>query len=739
MPEETMRLSDILIDLIVILVVVAIPCISRVNLNSNNEYQDTCFEWNNSEMCYRSSALWHNNNDAVFDGDYVYYIASNGLIILDIADTSNPVLRSQLHMPHSHNIALSGNYVMVTGDSILRVVDISDPDNPREEAEFLHPGEELQIIDDYAYMACYDSGLLILDVSIPVVPALEGEFTKDGYKIVDFDVQGDSAYILVRDIDSPCGDDSLLIVNTNDKTNPIQVSAYGSGASFQDVGISGRFAYLTFAFNPDLEFEGGLLQVDLLIPDSIGSFAIPNARDVKIANDRIYMTNSGPEFRGMLIFEKAYLNPLDTIASYPISQYPKLLAVGAIKALLYGAYPSRMEIVNIENPNDPTLAGSYFTGGELVSQQIVGNYAYIASDDGLQIIDVDDKYNPRRVGYYLVQEAQAVAVEGDYAYLGTDGYGLHKVHISSPESPSGIDTVFIGYDITDVETYLDYVLLAANESGLLVVNKDNFSDLFSFPIYAHCVTVDGEYAYIGYDEYLYIVDLSNCPTLNISGSCDGLKWPNDIAVNDGLAYVASYNKGLQVIDITDKGNPDTISSYTYIYYNAQAVIILDEYALLADDYLGLMVIDVSDSYEPYLEAVYNVFVDLMDIYIANNFLYLADEYGFYIYQLYATTDIEEERRTHPRELRLSQNYPNPFNPATVIEYSLSQRCHVTMEVYNSIGQLVRRLVNKYQPAGTYYVTWDGKDAFGKSAASGIYFCSIKTDRFAESKKMILLK
>ncbi len=88
----------------------------------------------------------------------------------------------------------------------------------------------------------------------------------------------------------------------------------------------------------------------------------------------------------------------------------------------------------------------------------------------------------------------------------------------------------------------------------------------------------------------------------------------------------------------------------------------------------------------------------------------------------------------PDNFGLSQNYPNPFNPSTEIAFSLPTAGHVTLEVYNIIGQQVEVLANGEYAAGQHVVTWD---ASGQS--SGIYFYRLTTGDFANTKKMMLLK
>jgi hypothetical protein len=93
----------------------------------------------------------------------------------------------------------------------------------------------------------------------------------------------------------------------------------------------------------------------------------------------------------------------------------------------------------------------------------------------------------------------------------------------------------------------------------------------------------------------------------------------------------------------------------------------------------------------------------------------------------------------PTEYALSQNYPNPFNAQTTISYAIPQDSQVSMKLFNILGEEVRTLVDGHQKANTYQVTWDGKDADGRSVASGVYFCTLKAGEFSQTTKMVFLK
>lgn len=103
-------------------------------------------------------------------------------------------------------------------------------------------------------------------------------------------------------------------------------------------------------------------------------------------------------------------------------------------------------------------------------------------------------------------------------------------------------------------------------------------------------------------------------------------------------------------------------------------------------------------------------------------------------------DVEsEDFEPVPETFGLEQNHPNPFNPSTVIRYHLPQGMRVTLTVYNLLGQTVRTLVNREQPAGSHAVMWDGRDRLGRDVPSGVYLYRLAGDGFVETRKMILLE
>lgn len=106
-----------------------------------------------------------------------------------------------------------------------------------------------------------------------------------------------------------------------------------------------------------------------------------------------------------------------------------------------------------------------------------------------------------------------------------------------------------------------------------------------------------------------------------------------------------------------------------------------------------------------------------------------------------TAVLEPAGASVPDGFELTQNYPNPFNPETRIQFTLPVDGHMTLQVYNSAGQLVRSLADGSHRAGFYDVVWNGTDDAGRVAASGtyVYHLDMPGASFSESRRMTLAR
>ena len=111
----------------------------------------------------------------------------------------------------------------------------------------------------------------------------------------------------------------------------------------------------------------------------------------------------------------------------------------------------------------------------------------------------------------------------------------------------------------------------------------------------------------------------------------------------------------------------------------------------------------------------------------------------FINQGTSATAVASETTT-PTTFALGANYPNPFNPATTIPLAVPAGAkNVTLTIYNVLGQPLRQVWNGPLPAGEHELTWDGRDAQGRPAATGVYVYRLQVDGQTRTRKMVKLE
>ena len=103
--------------------------------------------------------------------------------------------------------------------------------------------------------------------------------------------------------------------------------------------------------------------------------------------------------------------------------------------------------------------------------------------------------------------------------------------------------------------------------------------------------------------------------------------------------------------------------------------------------------------------------------------------------LAATTELTPTKQT----ISIT-NYPNPFNPSTTIEFSIQNNFRIELSIYNIKGQKIKTLAQNEFTEGSHTIIWNGNDAFGKPASSGVYFYKLVADgETIAVQKMMLIK
>lgn len=270
------------------------------------------------------------------------------------------------------------------------------------------------------------------------------------------------------------------------------------------------------------------------------------------------------------------------------------------------------------------------------------------------------------------------------------------------------------------------------------------------------------YYFDGLDDYIRI---PNQPGLNFQQAITVNFWMKIGQVYDREAYPLSHGnwENRWKISITNGGARWTAKTNRAINagikdLDSKTKFITDKWYNITALYSGsdfeVYVNGELDSFSSWSGAILQTTIDLMIGQVLPNnrnynFKGVIDDVRLYDYalsvaeikKLYALDAAVDSRHQDqlPRENVLQQNYPNPFNAQTTIRYQLRSTGHVTIKIYDLMGQKVRTLVDLRNRGGYYSVLWDGRNDEGRYVGSGIYVYEMEAEDFFEKRKLLLLK
>jgi|GEM_PF-1846862 len=289
------------------------------------------------------------------------------------------------------------------------------------------------------------------------------------------------------------------------------------------------------------------------------------------------------------------------------------------KVALYGGGPNKRGLISFPA----------FTWGVYVS----GNYAYVVADNnntwsGLKVIDISDPDNPAIIGSWDTQIGSLdVHVSGNYAYVVNFYSGLFAIDISDPANPIMVGSCEIPQGAYTVYVSGNYAYVANLSTGLEVIDITDPANPFVVASFdtggvTTSVNITGDYAYVvNWDSGLKVIDISDPANPFLVGSVDTPSEAIGLSVSGDFAYLASRGTGLEIIDISDPGNPTLIASCG-TRVDALDVYVSGNYAYLADT-SSLVVIDISDPGSP----AFVISSDITDwvgrLHISGNYAYLT--------------------------------------------------------------------------------------------------------------------
>lgn len=711
------------------------------------------------------------------ENNRLYAVAGDYLLVYDISTPENYSLLGE-RFYSSNNVTMptqiktQGNYLYSNNGSWgILIFDVSNPasiiQKSRHYPSITNTAQGFSINDNIICMnqiiGYGGTSVLIGDISDPLSVIEKGEYNIPFYsESFSTAVKDNKLFIIAQKYyeNSYLGAD-LIIVDISDLDNPVQTFRLHSG--FRGLALQDNYLLTAdttntlkifdvsdvnnavlvneISFTTELPFPRTYFSTDnyhLITSDPFSGgyqkFRLYNSALITdiILNDSLTLAYGANYYEPYIFGNELFLRRSFDLTIYNLTNQkfefdkkivipPKFLAKDVLSdnqfAYLLGEN-SGLYVLDISNPKNPVqkafkqlISNSYSAVYKMLK---VGNYIFICGTVGLIIIDVSNPYNPFITG--SIQKAGIaydVSIKGNYAYL-------TSLDASYPSS-----NAFDGFDIIDISDKTN-----PHEIAFAFIGEET-----------RAITIDTNYAYVltehtdslyNYPTGLHIYDISipNNPIELNSKNFSFLS--NGITISGNYAYLAT-DKGLQIIDITDRINPVLAGSFGS-NLNVKGVFFKADTVLLAADYAGLYVVDVTDKTNPVQVANYNT-SRTFGVNINGQNVFAASGYsGMYTLKLISRNNGNNDSSLIPIEFTVLQNFPNPFNNGTKIRYYMPKSGPIQIDLFDILGNKVAVLVNSIKPEG-----WHTLSFHPKELSSGVYLLRTESTYPTIVKKILYLK
>ncbi len=499
-------------------------------------------------------------------GGRAYVTSVDGLTIIDISDPTMPVLAG-VYQEAVTNVHVVGDVAYAIQDGTVQVLDISEPAELRKLN--IYGGRiygDAFLDGDYAYVRAGE--LQILDVSNPARPELRGYY----------DPPGDLGDVFVVDGYAYLTSNGLRIVDVSDHTQPVEVGVFEIPGWNGSLFMKDNYVYLPTT--DDLRI------IDVSVPTQpleVGSYALPpsrgGVRDIEVVDSHAYVVQRNDLYADlnlMWIIDISDPGTPSELSTYHISSSARDFYVGS-------APSAASAVSSMQNPER--------------------RYTYIATYEGLQMVDVSDPAHPTKLGTYRLHNERScfsdVFVDDGYAYLGqgrcyNDNDWLWVIDVSDPTEPVQIGSYQMSEEVRGIAVSGDYAYVTADSLRILDVSglksATSPSGVYREPSLEDVYLVVDNYAYVGPGfRVIDVTDPSVLTEVNAGGFPPGV---NDAALAGRYAYVAS-RAGLHVLDLAE---PLVARGVSHLDIPALGVEVVGDYAYVTAR--GTRVIDVSDPSSP---------------------------------------------------------------------------------------------------------------------------------------------
>jgi hypothetical protein len=504
----------------------------------------------------------------------ILVIAAMAIFCLPIFAQDIEYVSSVMHTGPLLTIEVLGDTAYCAGEYSFNIISVENPNTPNivgscaiPSGGFYSGSNRLVVRGNFAYVVCGGEGIQVIDITNPTTPFITGSCDTPGGAAGLF-VSGDYAYIADWS--------SLQIINISDPSTPWIEGNCETGNGSYRVCENNGYAFIA---NSNV----GLIIVDVSEPDQaeiVMIFStIGRANDVCILENHAYVAEYDPG--GIEVVDISNPEIPQLRGYYYTPNWATCIAVRNELAYLGGAVLNWydtvvMEIIDISDLNNPELVGCYYDYGyDIEDIDLEHETAFFAKREvggsgNIYFVDVSVPSNPTFLNYFDVSRIIDVYKSGDYAFAVNYNLGLQVIDISDPYNPSYI-------------------------TGLNLPG-DWAKDIFISDNYAYMID--------SIDSTLFIIDISIPSDPQMMSSLNVSDRLEHVFVSDNLAYIADYNYGIHVIDVTEPEYPTYLSGFEMGMSGTSEIIVAGEnaYVLNRGVGYGLYILNITNPESLYLES-----------------------------------------------------------------------------------------------------------------------------------------
>lgn len=692
------------------------------------------------------------------DSNYAYIGNGPTFHVLDISDPSKPeIIGEYLTDGFIYDIEIKNNTAFLCIGRWFLILDISDPFHPTKISDIIIATNDVAIsfalVDNFAYVTTFAGVMWVVDISELNEPYKRSAIAAGGQ--LAFCVEAKNGYVFIGNPEWP----PMVIV---DATNPdsltrvdFEMGGWGYSAFIMDtslfLGVHGYTGRQFKIYNV----------ANAASPEFVGQMEMPNLEDVMA----ITISEDGQTAYARTTTGNIYsVGISDLTQPEIIGVYEKRIGtifgntgIAFTNNSVFSAHYNGLLTLDASQLDSLLLQSFYPTGGLFEKIQIKDSVAFLASGlSGLWILDVSNPSKPEAICNINTGGFTAdLIIEDTLAYL------VNWAAYSEQDTLCGLWII----DISNI--YMPKII--SHHKGIT-----RYAASYVHP---NSIAKSGNLIFITQsggtinDSTLEIIDVSN-PFSPITNSVFHTSYsPFNVDISDTIAFLATADGGVRIINISNPESPVEISSILdvafslvvrgqFLYESTADFTIIDvsdvynpfvissinthygsssvdlnvsgDYAYWAEGYIG--VIDISKTQNPIQVATFEGKGSARGIDIVREKIFFVDEImGMWILKNNLVTSITDNVQEDIM-YEVNQNFPNPFNSYTILEFKIPSKEKVLIEVFDLLGQKIQTIADHEFNAGKHRIVFK---PFGLT--SGIYFYRISTDEIFITKKMILVK